>query len=297
MHRPPSLRPDRAARAPIALVVLLALGACASDQGHGGHGYGHGGHHPDGPPPARERVFLSPMGEPFRAAADAGDPERAWFDGADANRDGQITLAEFQADAARFFATLDVGHDGEIDPADIERYETVLAPEVRSGSGGGGGARSGGGGGQGGGGRSHGGGGGMGRGGGGGGMGGGGGRRGGGGGSSEGSSSAPQATEPVRQGAGRYAYLDIPEPVVAADANMNRGIDPNEFAIAAAARFKLLDRDGDGVLTWAELPHVHARPGGMHRPGGGGRPGGGSFGGGSSGGGSGGFGGSPPGNR
>ena len=33
MHRPPSLRPDRAARVPIALVVLLALGACASDQG------------------------------------------------------------------------------------------------------------------------------------------------------------------------------------------------------------------------------------------------------------------------
>ena len=152
------------------------------------------------------------MGEPFRAPADAGDPERAWFDGADANRDGQLTLAEFQADAARFFATLDVGHDGEIDPADIDRYETVIAPEVRSGSGGGGGgARSGGG--QGGGGRSHGGGGGgMGRGGGGGGM-GGGGRRGGGGGSSDGSSSsAPQATEPVRQGAGRYAYLDIPNP-------------------------------------------------------------------------------------
>ena len=68
---------------------------------------------------------------------------------------------------------------------------------------------------------------------------------------------------------------------------MNRGIDPNEFAAAAAARFKLLDRDGDGVLTWAELPHVHARPGGVHRPGGGGRPGGGS----------GGFGGPPPGNR
>ena len=212
------------------------------------------------------------MGEPFRLAADAGDPERAWFDGADANHDGQLTLAEFQADAARFFATLDTGRDGEIDPADIERYETIVAPEVRAGGGGLGGARGGGGGQGGGGGRSHGGGGGMGRGGGGGGMGGGGGRRGGGGTEGGSSSSAPQATEPVRQGAGRYSYLDIPEPVVAADANMNRGIDANEFAIAAAARFKLLDRDGDGVLTWAKLPHVHARPGGMRRGGGFGGP-------------------------
>ena len=277
MYRLPSLRPARAPLASIASAALLALGACASDQGHGGHG--HGGYHPGGPPPPRARVFLSPMGEPFRAAADAGDPERAWFDGADANHDGQVTLVEFQADAARFFATLDVGHDGEIDPADIERYETVVAPEVSAGSGGMGGARGGGGQG-GGGGRSRGGGGGMGRGGGGGmgggGMGGGGGgHRSGGSGSDGSSSSTPQATEPVRQGAGRYSYLDLPEPIVSADANMNRGIDPNEFAVAAAARFKLLDRDGDGVLVWAKLPHVHARPGGMHRPGsGGGRPGG-----------------------
>ena len=277
MPRSSVLRLDRACRSSIALVAMLALGACASDQVHGGPrpDHGHGGHRPYGPPPPRERVFLSPMGEPFRAAADAGDPERAWFDGADTNRDGQLTLAEFQADAARFFATLDVGHDGEIDPADVERYETVIAPEVRSGAGSMGGAR-GGGGGQGGGGRSHGGGGGggggMGRGGGGGGMGGGGGRHGGGGnggGNGEGSSGSgmPQATEPVRQGAGRYAYLDIPEPVVAADANMNRGVDANEFAAAAAARFKLLDRDGDGVLIWAKLPHVHVRGGGMRRGG------------------------------
>lgn len=271
MPRSPALRLAPPRRASIALALVLALGGCAGDQGRG-----HGGHRPEGPPRPRERVFLSPMGEPFRAAAEAADPERAWFDGADADHDGQVTLAEFQADAARFFATLDVGRDGEIDPADIDRYETIVAPEVRSGSGGMGGAR-GGGGGQRGGGRSRGGGMGRGGGGGGGGMGGGGGRRGGGGGDS---SSAPQATEPVRQGAGRYGYLDIPEPVTAADANMNRGIDANEFAAAAATRFKLLDRNGDGVLRWEELPHVRARAGGMHRPGGGGGYGGGRSGGG-----------------
>ncbi len=272
MLRSSALRLGSSRRVSIAMACLLALGACASDREAEPHG--HGGHRPDGPPPRpRERVFLSPMGEPFRAAADAGDPERAWFDGADTDRNGQLTPAEFQADAARFFATLDVGRDGEIDPADIERYETIVAPEVRSGSGGMGGARGGGNRAGGGGGRSHGGGMGRGGGGGGGGMGGSGGGRRGGSGGSDGGSSAPQATEPVRQGAGRYSYLDIPEPVVAADANMNRGIDANEFAAAAASRFKLLDQNGDGMLSWVELPHVHGRGGGMRGPGGGGHGG------------------------
>lgn len=251
----------------LTLALVLVLAGCAGDPGpHRPGAHGPVGGSPGGPP--RSRVFLSPMGEPFRSPAGEGDPERAWFDGADADRNGQVTLAEFQADAARFFATLDVGHDGEIDPADIDRYENVVAPEVRSGGGGGGGR----GGGSMGGGGGHRGGGGMGRGGGmgGGGMGGGGRRGGAGGQEGSGSNAAPQATEPSRQGAGAYSYLDIPEPVVAADANMNRGIDADEFAAAAAARFKLLDRNGDGVLTWDELSHVHARPGGMRRPGGGG---------------------------
>ncbi|HEX7849985.1 MAG TPA: EF-hand domain-containing protein, partial [Sphingomonas sp.] len=100
----------------------------------------------------RGRLFISPMGEPFRGP----DPIGAWFDGADANRDGALTLAEFVADADRFFLRLDRGHDGEIDPDDIDYYETVLAPEVRAGGeggmtgarpsgGGGGGGRRGGG--------------------------------------------------------------------------------------------------------------------------------------------------------
>ncbi|MDQ2877552.1 MAG: hypothetical protein M3R41_00550, partial [Pseudomonadota bacterium] len=91
----------------------------------------------------RGPVFISPMGEPFRGP----DPQLQWFDQADANHDGVLTRAEFEADAKRFFTILDRGHDGEIDPDDIEFYETQLVPEVRAGDGfgGGGGARSGGG--------------------------------------------------------------------------------------------------------------------------------------------------------
>ena len=48
----------------------------------------------------RGRLFISPMGEPFRGP----DPVRQWFDGADANKDGALTADEFVADAMRFFA-------------------------------------------------------------------------------------------------------------------------------------------------------------------------------------------------
>ncbi|MDB5710054.1 MAG: hypothetical protein JWL96_2124 [Sphingomonas bacterium] len=209
---------------------------------------------PDGP---RARLFISPMGEPFRSERGQGNPEDVWFQGADTDGDGNLTLVEFSRDAARFFAILDRNHDGEIDPDDIEYYETVLAPEIRvrsaAGSpraaGGGGGH----GGGRGGGGR---GGGGMGRGGGGGGHGGG---RGGGeqdaasGGSDSGNQSRPAYG---KQGAARFSYLDFPEPVIAADTNFNRGISPDEFAQAAARRFALLDKNGDGTLTRSELPRI-----------------------------------------
>jgi hypothetical protein len=77
-------------------------------------------------------VFISPMGEPFRPASGGPSPDVAWFQGADINHDGRLTMPEFRADAIRFFAALDIKHDGEIDPDDIERYETQILPEVRA---------------------------------------------------------------------------------------------------------------------------------------------------------------------
>jgi hypothetical protein len=225
---------------------------------------------PDGPP---GRLFISPMGEPFRSERGQGDPEDLWFQGADTNGDGNLTPVEFTHDAARFFAVLDRNHDGEIDPDDIEYYETVLVPEIRVG-GDAGPARAGhGGGGKGGGGRrgGGGGGGGGGHGGGMGGGGGGGGMRGGGhgGGEQEADDSASgggghQRQASGKQGAARFSYLDFPEPVTSADSNFNRGVSPEEFEQAAAKRFAVLDKNGDGSLAHGELPRVSGAAGRPH---------------------------------
>ncbi|WP_404367337.1 EF-hand domain-containing protein [Sphingomonas sp. MMS24-J45] len=227
---------------------------------------------PDARGPERFRprgpLFISPMGEPVHEP----NPVHIWFDHADANHDGVVTQAEFIADADRFFLVLDRGHDGEIDPDDIDYYETVLAPEIRSGGGGGAFARGGGrhggrGGGKGGGGR---------------GGGGEGGHRGGGGGPESGADGGGEATAPPvgsydasAQGAARFGFFAFPEPVTAADANLNRGVDIREFRAAAEQRFASLDKHGDGRLTFDELPKLAPAGAGGHRPGGpGGRRGG-----------------------
>lgn len=220
---------------------------------------------PEGERP-RGRLFISPMGEPFRGP----DPVRQWFDAADTNHDGALSLAEFVADADRFFQRLDRRHDGEIDPDDIDFYETVLAPEIRTGGGAtnGTGVRRGG---SGGGGR----------------RGGGRGRRGGGGGygggmgsaSSDGGSASADQTQrydDVKRGAARFGFFDYPEPVTTADTNFNRGVDPREFRDAATERFALLDRNHDGRIGWGELPKLTPLEAGGF---GGGRRGGGRFGG------------------
>lgn len=231
----------------LASFALLTLAACSQPERPPHRGW-------RGPPRGEEggggrgATFLSPMGEPFRGPGSREAHARAWFDGADTNHDGRVTLAEMQADALRFFATLDTDHDGEIDPAELEHYETEVAPEIRVGGAGG----SFGGGGASGGGRRGGRGGGP----GGGGLGGGGrggGMRGGfGGGGPGGAAHAPG--EPQRQGAGRFSWLDLPEPVASADADFNRGVSRAEFADAAARRFLLLDTAHTGALTFDTLP-------------------------------------------
>ncbi|MDB5703742.1 MAG: hypothetical protein JWN66_858 [Sphingomonas bacterium] len=250
-------------------LALITAGCAQNPQPRFRHGPPHGFRAGNGGEGAglRGRLFISPMGEPFRGERGGGDPQDVWFENADTNHDGALSRAEFSADASRFFAVLDRGHDGEIDPDDIDYYETVLAPEIRVG--GVGGAVAGGGGrGRGGGGH---------RGGGGGGRGGGGGHRGGGGSGGSGDSGGAESggethTSYGKQGAARFSYFDFPEPVTVADTNFNRGVDPNEFQRAADARFALLDKNGDGKIERDELPRLSAGPAGGWRGHSGGSP-------------------------
>ena len=81
-----------------------------------------------------------------------------------------------------------------------------------------------------------------------------------------------EAPYPDRIGAGRYGYIDLPEPIIAMDTNFDRGVSRAEFDAAIDARFDLLDTDGNGVITRAELPRIVAGngkrarrgPGGAH---------------------------------
>ena len=168
-------------------------------------------------------MFISPMGEPFRPKGREDDTLGDWFAQADKNHDGRLTLDEMQADAERFFATLDVGHDGEIDPDDITRYEQVVAPEVISGgsfglmeAGDGAGGRK--------------------------------------------ARKFLRGGDDQHQGAGRFGLLDLPEPVVSADSNFNRGVSVTEFRQAAAQRFLALDLDHHGYLTLAGLEVIRPAP-------------------------------------
>lgn len=167
------------------------------------------------PPPVHNGPFLSPMGEPFRAHRPSADNVRAWFAGADRDGDGGVTPAELRDDAARFFALLDSDGDGELEMVEITRYENEIAPEVQVGLQ----MRATGVGDW------------------------GGGRR-----------RQVLVYERGVDGAARFSFLKVPHPVMAADADMNRGVSRAEFAQAADERFAQLDRDRDGRLVQAELP-------------------------------------------
>lgn len=172
---------------------------------------------PPPPLPGAGGLFLSPMGEPFRGQGTAVDNVGAWFTAADRDRDDGLTVAELRQDAARFFALLDSDGNGELGPSEIARYENEIAPEVQVGL-------------Q---------------------------MRGSGFGDWRGRGSRRRRVATYDegiQGAGRYAFLNIPQPVIAADSDMNRGVSIAEFAEAAGERFALLDSNRDGRLARAELP-------------------------------------------
>jgi hypothetical protein len=182
------------------------------------------------------RMFISPMGEPFRPTGRDDDALADWFRQADRNHDGQLTIEEMQQDAERFFTALDMNHDGEIDPDEITHYENVVAPEVTSGASFGmmeagmprerdSGHRG-----------HH-------------------GHHGG-----SGRILFRSVDTDQHQGAGRFGLLDLPEPVVSADSDFNRGVSLAEFRQAAAQRFLALDLDHHGYLALAGLEVIRPGP-------------------------------------
>ncbi len=224
-----------------ALILMCStLIGCAGDEGQSGpagdpafRGDSHGG----APSRRLPNIFISPAGEPFRAAPDAPYPVAAWFRQADADHDGRLTRDEFRTDAMAFFARLDANHDGIIDGAEVAQYEQDIAPEIlpkieslhaeegmdadltfgdprntdnRPDDS-----------------RSH--------------------RHG-----------APRPPAPARgigvQGAAVYSLINTPEPVAAADTEFDGRITRTEFAAAADRRFDVLDKTNAGYLTLATLP-------------------------------------------
>lgn len=176
---------------------------------------------------AKNSVYLSVMGEPFRTA-NGGDPFDLWWELADKDSDGTISRLEFLSDAEAFFSNLDANDDKVIDADEMAEYERLAPGRTRAA---GGGAQevsssrpkpksstpveegqvaivS--------------------------------------------SGNVPSATR-IHPGGGRINFSEVPQPVAMADLNLDRRVTLDEFIKTANRRFSNYDVDQDGRLTRKEL--------------------------------------------
>ncbi len=186
------------------------------------------------PPRAASSCSSAPWAS--RSAPSSAGPirSRTWFEAADQGHKGYLTLADFKADAARFFKVVDENGDGVIDGFEVGDYETKIAPEScqvqdrlaaqdvltdqelrKAGAGKrkvdeGGDVRQ----------ARHG-----------------------------------KLTDAM-SGAAQYGLLAEPEPVRGSDGNLDFRITKDEWMDAARRRFDELDKKHDGKLTLQELPHT-----------------------------------------
>jgi Ca2+-binding EF-hand superfamily protein len=86
---------------------------------------------------AKNAVYLSLMGEPFRTNEAGEDPFDQWFKLADTDGDGSLTRVEFRADAQAFFEELDTNGDKVIDGQEMAAYEQLAPSRTRVAGGGG----------------------------------------------------------------------------------------------------------------------------------------------------------------
>lgn len=212
----------------LGLLCAAALSSCA------GPGMGPGG--PLGGPaetrPVPPALFVSPFGEVFRAAPGGDWPVGNWFRGADANLDGALTYEEFAADGGRWFDRLDTDRDGRLGQAELWAYEASLR-EPGGGMGPGGGARA----------------------------------------AGPRPSGAALGLAPPQTGGGsnirrrggprgpqgygivaEAGFFNLPQPVKAADVNVDQRVTADEWTAATQRWFLALDTDRDGRLTLASLP-------------------------------------------
>jgi hypothetical protein len=193
----------------------------------------------DGQREARPSLFISPVGQPFRAGPGEPYPVARWFAQVDRNGDGRIDRAEFLADAEVFFHALDTNRDGVVDGFEVSNYEHNVVPEIlgayRAPAGDGQGeahARRGPAPGDG--------------------PDGGGRKRGRGGRKARDGAAAPG--DEVMGGAAPYELLNLPEPVSSADTNLTGHVSLSDFMAAAGRRFERLDTRSQGYFTLADLP-------------------------------------------
>ena len=229
------IRPVRFASA-----VLLCVAATAAPLA------GRAAHLAETAPLKDANLFISPSGQPYRSKPGEPYPAVAWFRQTDADKDGKLDKAEFEAEAQGFFRTLDRNGDGVVTDPEISYYEKVLAPEITAGlepsslrdSVGGprlilvqgrGGAP------------------------------GGGIDPGGGGGSEDSTPAKTDESRQPRQGAAIFGLLNDPEPVRSADRQLEGRITLADFLARADHNFDRLDYEGRGYLTLDGLPHTQAQ--------------------------------------
>lgn len=197
-------------------LILTASAACLAAQ----------------PAAAKNSVYISLMGEPFRANESGVDPFDQWFELADLDGDGAISRLEFRQDAEAFFARLDANDDKVIDADEMREYEHLAPGRTRAAAGGAQakGATN---------------------------------DRVKGPGELErekghvpivADGTAPTVSRVPKEGTGPITVAtNVPQPVAMADLNIDRRVTLDEFAKTASKRFTNYDRDQDSRLTRKEL--------------------------------------------